>query len=140
VTVPSNIPTEEFEAGASGVPGGVEGGIPGGIVGGLSGSAEPPPTADPVRLDSRREEARPIARVDPVYPDLAAQARVQGVVILEVMVSSEGFPAAVKVLRGVPLLDSAAVAAVREWRWKPYFMLDRAVPFWVTVTVSFRLT
>jgi Gram-negative bacterial TonB protein C-terminal len=42
----------------------------------------------------------------------------------------------------VPLLEAAAIEAVQAWRWKPYLLLDRPVPFWVTVTVTanFRLT
>jgi protein TonB len=78
--------------------------------------------------------------VEPVYPDLAAQAHVQGIVILEVLVDDEGVPSTVNVLRSVPLLESAAIDAVRQWRWNPYRLLDIAVPFWVTVTVNFRLT
>jgi protein TonB len=144
VLIPNTIGAEDFEGGDSGVPGGVDGGIPGGvasgIVGGLSDTPPPPRSAEPVRLDFRNEEARPIARVEPVYPDLAAQAHVQGIVILEVLVDDEGVPSTVNVLRSVPLLESAAIDAVRQWRWNPYRLLDIAVPFWVTVTVNFRLT
>ncbi|HEY7698400.1 MAG TPA: energy transducer TonB [Vicinamibacteria bacterium] len=144
VAVPSAIPPENFGGGDYGVEGGVEGGIPGGIAGGIVGGlGDAPPAqqpAEPVRLDFRKEGARPIARVEPVYPDLAAQARVQGVVILEVLVDAHGVPASVNVLRSIPLLESAAIEAVRQWRWNPYKLLDRAVPFWVTVTVNFRLT
>jgi protein TonB len=144
ITIPNAIPAEDFGAGDFGILGGVEGGVPGGIVGGIVGGlgdAPPPPqSAEPVRLDFRKEEARPIARVEPVYPDLAAQARVQGVVILEVLVDVQGVPSSVTVLRSVPLLESAAIEAVRQWRWNPYKLLDRHVPVWVTVTVNFRLT
>jgi protein TonB len=114
--------------------------VAGGIVGGLGEAPPPPQSAEPVRLDFRKEEARPVSRVEPVYPDLAAQAHVQGVVILEVLVDTEGMPSSMNVLRSVPLLESAAIEAVRQWRWNPYRLLDRPVPFWVTVTVNFRLT
>jgi periplasmic protein TonB len=109
-------------------------------VGGLGVEAPSPQSAEPVRLDFRKEEARPVTRVEPVYPELAAQARVQGVVILEVLVDPEGVPSNVNVLRSVPLLESAAIEAVRKWRWNPYRLLEKPVPFWVTVTVNFRLT
>jgi protein TonB len=145
VSVPNVIPPEDFGGGGDfGAPGGVEGGIPGGvagrIVGGLADLPPPSQSDEPVRLDFRKEEARPVTRVEPVYPDLAAQARVQGVVILEVLVDAQGVPSSVNVLRSIPLLESAAIEAVRQWRWNPFKLLERPVPFWVTVTVNFRLT
>lgn len=144
VAIPDDIPAEDLGGFEFGIPDGVEGGIPGGVVGGIVGGlgddAPPPQTAGPVRLDFRKEEARPVTRVEPVYPDLAAQAHVQGVVILEVLVDAQGIPSYVTVLRSVPLLESAAIEAVRRWRWNPYKLLEKPVPFWVTVTVNFRLT
>ncbi len=139
---PVAIPAEDFGGFDFGTPGGVEGGIPGGVGAGIVGGLAdvPPQSAEPVRLDFRKEEARPVTRVEPVYPDLPAQARVQGVVILEVLVDVKGLPSSVSVLRSIPLLESAAIEAVRKWRWNPYKLLDRPVPFWVTVTVNFRLT
>jgi periplasmic protein TonB len=65
---------------------------------------------------------------------------VQGVVILEVLVDVQGVPSSVNVLRSIPLLESAAIEAVRQWRWNPFKLLEKPVPFWVTVTVNFRLT
>jgi protein TonB len=145
VSIPTAIPAEDFGGnGDLGSPGGVEGGILGGIVGGIAGGIAdaPPPLqpVEPVRLDFRKEEARPVTRVEPVYPDLAVQGRVQGVVILEVLVDDQGVPSNVNVLRSVPLLESAAIDAVRRWRWNPYKLFEKPVPFWVTVTVNFRLT
>jgi len=144
VSIPSAIPAEDFGGdGDFGVPGSVEGGIPGGIAGGIVAGisdAPPPQPAEPVRLDFRKEEARPVTRVEPVYPDLAVAGRVQGVVILEVLVDAQGVPSSVNVLRSIPLLESAAIEAVRQWRWNPFKLLERPVPFWVTVTVNFRLT
>ncbi len=144
IAVPNAIPAEDFGGANFGVPGGVEGGIPGGIasgiVGGLPDASQLPQPVEPVRLDFRRDEARPLTRVEPLYPDLAVQGKVQGVVILEVLVDVQGIPSSVKVLRSAPLLESAAIEAVRQWRWNPYKLLDKHVPFWVTVTVNFRLT
>jgi protein TonB len=144
VSIPSAIPSEDFGGGDFGIPGGVEGGVPGGIVGGIVGglpeSPVPPPRQDaPVRVDSRKEEGHPIQRVDPVYPPIAVKSRVQGVVILDVLVDAQGVPGAMKVLKTVPMLEDAARAAVRGWRWKPYLIEQQPVPFWVTVTVTFRL-
>jgi len=145
VAIPDAIPPADFGGGENiGVPGGVEGGVPGGVVGGIVGGLSDAPRqtdpGEPVRLDFRSNEARPLVRIEPTYPDLAARARVQGVVVLEVLVDAQGVPHEINVLRTVPMLEAAATEAVRKWRWSPYRVLDRPVPFWVTVTVSFRLT
>jgi TonB family protein len=57
--------------------------------------------------------------VAPVYPEIAKVARIQGTVILEVTVDREGNVTAVRVVRSVPLLDQAAIDAVREWKYAP---------------------
>jgi TonB family protein len=59
-------------------------------------------------------------------------------VILEVLVDREGVPQQIQVMRS--LLEAAAVDAVRQWRWMPYRVNDKGIAFWVTVTVTFRLT
>lgn len=145
VALPDTIPVDELGAGDYGVSGGVEGGVAFGVVGGIVGGL--PTETDrlvepeaPVRLDFHRQEARPVHRVEPVYPQLAAQARVQGAVIVEVLVDRNGVPSELNVLRTVPLLEEAAVDAVEAWRWNPYVVAGKAVPFWVVVTVTFRLT
>ena len=83
----------------------------------------------------------PLKRVDvkPVYPPLAQESRVQGVVILEAMIDPEGNVADAKVLRGQPLLNDAAVEAVRQWRYTPTLLNGVPVPVIMTVTVSFTL-
>jgi protein TonB len=115
---------EDFGTGDRSFSGGVEGGVPfgavGGIVSGIEQKASPTPTDEPVRLDFRSEEARPLVRVDPHYPALAVDARVEGVVILEVLVGVDGVPESIDVLRSVPLLEASALRAVGEWRWNPY--------------------
>ena len=69
------------EGGAGGVEGGVPGGVVGGIVGGLPDA--PPPPTQAVRVGGQIKEPKKLKNVPPVYPDIAKQARVQGVVILE---------------------------------------------------------
>jgi protein TonB len=143
VTVPSVLPVEDYGASDFLVAGGVEGGVPGGVAGGIVGGLDEAPASEveePVRLDFRTEEAKPLVRVEPDYPDLAVEARVQGAVIVEVLVGPDGAPETINVLRTIPLLEAAALEAVRKWRWKPYVLLGKPVPFRVTVTVSFRLT
>ena len=62
-----------------------------------------------------REPTR-IVYVDPVYPEIAKQARVSGVVILEAIIDPSGNVTNLSVLRSIPLLDQAAIDAVRQWR------------------------
>jgi protein TonB len=134
-----------------GVPGGVEGGVPGGVIGGVVGGlvaaplpalpppAPPPVERAPVRIGGAVTAPALLERVDPVYPPIAVQARVQGVVILEAVVDSSGRVEAVRVLRSIRLLDAAAMEAVRKWRYSPLFLNGTAERFVLTVTVSFRL-
>ena len=126
-----------------GVAGGVEGGVPGGVVGGVIGGlpeAPPAPPLKPVRVGGRVQEPRKLKAVPPVYPDAAVVSRIEGVVILECLISPQGRVAEVKVLRGVPLLEEAAVDAVRQWVYTPTLMDGVPVPVLMTVTVRFDLT
>ena len=75
----------------------------------------------------------------PVYPPDAREARVQGVVIMEATISPTGEVSDVEVLRSVPLLDEAAVAAVRQWRYEPTLVDGEPVSILMTVTVNFQL-
>jgi periplasmic protein TonB len=143
VEVPEEIkPEEGIDLGVEGgVPGGVEGGVPGGVVGGVVGGlpdAPPPPQA--VRVGGQIKEPKKLKNVPPVYPDIAKQARVQGVVILECTISPQGKVTDVKVLRGIPLLDQAAIDAVKQWVYTPTLLNGVPVPVIMTVTVNFRLS
>jgi periplasmic protein TonB len=127
-----------------GVPGGVAGGIPGGIVGGVLGGVpkeEPPPPPDkPVRVGGQIKAPRKVRDSAPAYPDVAKQARVEGVVVLEAVINPEGRVTEVKVLRGSPLLDDAAVNAVKNWVYTPTLLNGVPVPIVMSVTVSFKLS
>jgi periplasmic protein TonB len=134
-----------------GVPGGVEGGITGGVIGGVVGGVvgidlpppPPPPapdTREPVRVGGELKAPALIERVEPEYPPLAVRAQVQGVVILETVVDRQGRVEDVRVLRSIPLLDGAAIAAVRQWRYSPLLLNGKPERFVLTVTVSFSLS
>ncbi len=77
--------------------------------------------------------------VAPRYPVVAQQSRVQGFVILEAVISEDGAVQSLRVLRSQPLLDAAAVEAVRQWRFTPTLLNGQPVPVVMTVTVNFRL-
>jgi TonB family protein len=77
---------------------------------------------------------RKIVDVPPAYPDAARKARVMGVVILEITVQPDGTVTNARVLRSIPLLDAAALEAVRQWRYEPTGLPNAAN---LTVTVNF---
>ena len=94
---------------------------------------------EPFRIGDGIRPPAKIVNADPVYPPEAREARVQGVVILEVTLSRTGEVSDVEVLRSVPLLDEAAVAAVRQWRYEPTLVDGEPVSILMTVTMSFQL-
>jgi len=101
--------------------------------------AKPEETA-PVRVGGAIREPRKLKHVSPVYPDIARQARVQGVVILECTIGHDGRVTHVTVLRGIPLLEAAAVDAVREWVYAPTLVNGVPARVIMTVTVNFKLS
>jgi len=80
-----------------------------------------------------------LRRVDPVYPDLARRAHIQGTVVLMMVVDEFGVPMQVRVLDGHPALQDAALQAARQWRFEPARMDGRAVAASFRITLNFRL-
>jgi TonB family protein len=104
-------------------------------------AASPVPGAvAPVRVGGRVKEPAKLKDVKPVYPDGAKQDRIQGTVILECTISTEGRVTDIKVLRGVPELVDAAVEAVKQWEYTPTVLDGAVVPVIMTVVVNFRLS
>jgi protein TonB len=77
--------------------------------------------------------------VNPTYPPIAQSARVQGVVIIEATIGTNGRVTDAKVLRSIPLLDAAALDAVKQWEYTPTTLNGQPVPVIMTVTVNFTL-
>jgi protein TonB len=77
--------------------------------------------------------------VNPVYPESARQDRIEGVVLLEVLIDEGGAVDDARVLRSIRLLDQAALDAVRQWRFTPSFVDNEPVKVILTVSVSFEL-
>jgi protein TonB len=82
---------------------------------------------------------RKIKDISPTYPDIAKQARVQGIVILEAIIDPAGNVTNVRVLRSIPLLDQSAMDAVKQWKYEPTLLNGVPVPIVMTVTVNFAL-
>jgi protein TonB len=92
-----------------------------------------------MRLHAGIEAPRKIHDVMPLYPALARAAGASGVVILEATIDARGDVVAAKVLRSVPMLDQAAVDAVRQWKYTPARLNGEIVAVLITVTVNFTL-
>ncbi len=80
-----------------------------------------------------------ITKVPPAYPDEALRAGVQGVVLVQALVRKDGTVGDVKVIQSIPLLDLAAIQAVRQWIFKPARAKGEPVSVWVAIPVKFTL-
>ncbi len=114
----------------------------GGTIEGVGVAELPPPVAPPVtpiRLHSGIVAPRKIHDVTPIYPATARTLKLQGMVILEAVIGVDGRVESARVLRSLPLLDEAALGAVRQWRFEPARLNDEVVPVVMTVTINFSL-
>jgi periplasmic protein TonB len=99
----------------------------------------PPPAPKLVRVGGVIREPRKIVHVPPLYPEFARQSRVEGVVTLEAILDAAGRVESVKVLSAQPLLEDAAVRAVKQWRYTPTELNGVPVPVLMTITIRFSL-
>jgi periplasmic protein TonB len=135
---------------SGGVVGGVPGGIPGGQLGGVIGSvisssnaAIPkfiPTTPQRIRISQGVTRGLLIHREEPTYPPLARSARVQGEVVLSAIIDGNGQIQNLTLVSGHPMLVPAAIAAVKQWRYKPYLLNGQPVEVETTITVIFTLS
>jgi periplasmic protein TonB len=132
---------------STGVVGGVPGGVPGGSMGGVIGSVlSSTPTVAPkiatpqrVRVSSGVVQGLLVKKVNPVYPPLARQARIQGVVILQAQISKEGNIENLQLISGHPMLAPAAIEAVRQWKYRPYLLNGEPCEVDTQIQVNFTL-
>jgi protein TonB len=78
--------------------------------------------------------------VDPTYPLLAKQMKVQGAVVLEALISKTGSIQEIQVLSGPAILSAAAREAVKQWHFKPYYQAGQAVETEARITVNFTIS
>jgi protein TonB len=155
---PTKIPTriamikeDEAPPSTGGVMGGVVGGVPGGqsggVVGGVLGSImNSAPTAVPkaatptrVKVSAGVTSGLLIRKVQPTYPPLAKQARISGSVVLQAVIGKDGTIQNLRAVSGHPMLIQSAIDAVRQWKYKPYFLNGEPVEVDTQVTVNFTL-
>ena len=133
---------------ASGVVGGVPGGVPGGQMGGVIGgiiSSTPvavPKVAAPqrVRVSQGVSSGLLVRRVQPTYPPLARQARIQGQVLLRAVISKDGSIENLQLVSGHPMLVQSALDAVKQWKYRPYLLNGEPVEVDTEIVVNFTLS
>jgi protein TonB len=103
----------------------------------------PPPVpsvkASPYRQGGKVQPASLIHQVNPVYPQIARQTRVQGVIVMEAIISKEGSVENLRVVSGHPLLFQAAIDAVKQWKYRAATLNGEPVDVITTITVTFTL-
>jgi len=98
-----------------------------------------PTTPQKVRVSSGVAQGLLIRQVKPQYPPLALQARIQGTVVLQAVIGKDGSVQELHVVSGHPLLTGAAIAAVRQWLYRPYYLDDEPVGVDTQINVNFTL-
>jgi protein TonB len=145
---PSTITAEPVVESAPIVPRDNVGVVPGEITDGLAppvpfppplSSPLPAPPTVPVRVGGDIRPPAKIIDVKPAYPPIAQAARLEGVVIIEATIGPTGSVVDAKLLRSIPLLDAAALEAVRQWEFTPTLLNGSPVSVVMTVTVNFTL-
>ena len=130
-----------------GVPGGVTGGAIGGMLDAIRAPEAPPPPPHasaegpraPVPVGGNVQPPRIIYRVNPDYPLLAHQAGIQGEVIISAIIDSQGNVVDMKVVSGPPLLYSAAMKALGQWKFQPTYLNGEPVAIKWNASVKFRI-
>jgi len=79
-------------------------------------------------------------RVQPIYPSIARQARIQGAVELRAIISKAGTIENLVVVGGHPMLATAAIEAVKQWRYRPYLLNNEPIEVETAITVNFVLS
>ena len=117
--------------------------LPSVLAGSLTGNVLPPQVRPTVKASppiSRAMQSYLIHRVEPRYPDIARAARLEGPVLIKAVISTAGRIEQAQVISGSPLLASAALDAIRQWRYRPYLLNDKPVEVETEITVTFYLT
>ncbi|MCA1733948.1 MAG: energy transducer TonB [Acidobacteria bacterium] len=144
--LPADQPAEGALPGASdgpagGDPDGSDDGVIGGVGSGPPGGGVVQGPADRIlRPGGDVTMPRVLARTDPVYPEIAREIRLRGIVVLECIIGRDGRVRDPRVARSAhPLLDRAAIDAVTQWRFEPATLNGQPVDVYFHLTVRFAL-
>jgi len=119
------------EPAPEGIAGDAPGGLPPGAIGSIANGGAGVGVSEPVMRPMR------LAKIDPIYPPLALQARVEGTVFLEVQINKSGEVERVALVSGHPMLAPAAIDAVKEWKYRPYLLNGQPANVDTTVSLNF---
>lgn len=105
------------------------------------GAFQRPPGQWPRLGEYVRADSLPVylRRVAPRYPDAAREAEIQGTVIVQALISTDGLVKKVVVSQSVPGLDEAAASAIRQWRFRPAIWRGEPITIWAALPVKFSL-
>jgi TonB family protein len=92
-----------------------------------------------VRVNPAEQETRRVKEVKPVYPDIARQAGIEGIVSMRVVINKDGAVEKVDVLSGEEALQQAAITAVRQWRYQPFLLEGNPMPVVTVVNLKFQI-
>ena len=120
-----------------GVAGGTVGGIPGGVIGGVVGGTGTGPV--PWSVPVNDEPPRALSTPRPAYPNDAFAKKVEGIVLLEILIDESGRVAEARILHSIPLLDRAALEAVKCWRFRPATRQGHPVAALARAPITFRI-
>ena len=150
VAIPENIATPKDDGtpsnGGSELTGVVPGGVPFGVPNSVATIVRDVPIAVPrvaaqkVRVSSGVAQGLLVRQVTPQYPPLARQAHIQGTVVLQAVIGKDGTVQNLHVSSGHPLLIQSAMDAVRQWRYKPYYLNGEPVEVDTQINVNFTLS
>jgi protein TonB len=137
----SSPPPSSGVAGMEGMTGGSSGGVLGGLLGGVGKAAPVVKAAAPkkISVSSGVMQGQVLVKTQPQYPAIAKAARIQGTVVLQATISKSGTIENLHVVSGPPMLQQAAMDAVRSWRYKPYILNSEPVEVETQVNVVFNL-
>ena len=125
------------------VPGAIPGGVPNAVITEIARNV-PPPVVKPVtpqklRVSSGVAAGMLVYQLKPTYPHIAIQAHIQGTVVLQAMIGKDGTVHDLHVISGPPLLVTAAMEAVKQWRYRPYLLNNEPVEVDTQINVNFAL-
>jgi TonB family protein len=120
-------------------PGGSVGGVLGGIIGNVPVAVPKTATLQRVQVSQGVSQGLLVHQVAPDYPALARQARIQGTVVLKAIINKDGSIESLTLVSGHPMLAPAAIDAVKQWHYKPYFLNGEPVEVETTINVNFTL-
>ena len=103
--------------------------------------APPQPTGPKVKFIPYDTPPKPLRRIKPLYPEIAQEAGIEGVVVVQAFIDKKGRVKETTILKGIPNtgLDEAAMEAIRKTRFSPAKQRERKVGVWISIPVNFKL-